>query len=209
MVSKSFCLGVPSLLLMAFLLAACAPHVVPGQLGMSTSQWQQLSKKERHALAKKYQASEQKRQQWVASMTENPEDTLIVSLRAGKAYFPQVEKELAFKPVKATLVDGQCYHAITLTSMANPDDKIALAACYFGGNLLLDPSTQMDLNSKAIDTALGTVRFPFLPAWGRGFTYHNVNSRGNSRLQNVVVHLAKPKAITLESPPSDDVLTSP
>lgn len=182
------------LLSMILTLSACV-SVKPEQIGLSESSWENLSYQEKEKISATYRQTEKLRQKWLGQMRPNPANELTITIASGKAYFPPAFQAQEFLPVIANLIDGKCYQNVPLLARDNPSLVTNLLVCYYQNVLYLDPG----FNNLA--EAKGSLVFPYLPVWQRGFSYPNISSNGPVRLSNA--------RITVQVAKTPDVLNQP
>ncbi len=183
------------LLLITLVLSACV-SVKPEQVGLSTVGWESLSYKEKEKISSTYRKTEKTRQQWLGQMRQNPNNQLTVTIAPGKAYFPPYLEAQEFLPVIMNLTDGKCYQDVQLLARDNPLLVTNLSVCYYQNILYLDPSFSNLAEAK------GSLVFPYLPVWQRGFSYPNISSNGLVRLSNARITIQILKAPDVFNQPS-------
>jgi len=165
------------LLIFAFL-TGCAT-VYPNRLGISQADWDQYSPAKQEQLMSAYeQAQERKKSVHVQAGS----GVLSVKVEGGKALLPPYTNLVAYQTVAFTIKQGDCRRKIPVIE-SDGGEKGKLEVCYKDDTLYLDPSPYDSALS------LGSLQFPYMPVWKRGFTYPNVTSTGLLKLTNAQIYL--------------------
>lgn len=169
------------------LLVGC---VGPNQLGISSQQWQAMSKAQRHQMLKNYKKLKKTAKKNMQTAYNGP--NLQVYLMQGRAMMPPFTQSYTYETVRFKITPGHCRN-IRLNSI-DTNNHVDMKACYNGLTLALDPS------HYDIEKADGSLRFDYNPVWKRGFTYSSVSSTGYVHLQDVNVTIkAIPQKVLIEN----------
>ncbi|HVV69291.1 MAG TPA: hypothetical protein VHE99_09735 [Gammaproteobacteria bacterium] len=162
------------LIFLSLFLTGCAT-VSPNKLGISQSEWDQYSDSQREQLIENYHQAQRSK----ISHAKGGSSLLSVNIQDGKALMPPFTQLTAFQPISFNIREGKCNEKLTIVSAENPEQHTKLGICYQGGTLYMDPSP---IDPSKAD---GSLQFPYMPIWSRGFTYPNVTSTGMAKLTNV------------------------
>ncbi len=164
-----------SVLVLTLLTAACAT-VSPSKLGISQSQWDQYSDTERQQILQGYQQAQRQK----VSSSAKSDSVLQVNIQEGKVTSPPFTDLYVYQPLSFSIQMGDCHKRIPV-SLTDSRKKAALEACYINDTLYLDPSVYEPAK------AIGSLQFPYMPMWKRGFTYPDLSSSGRLKLTHANV----------------------
>lgn len=168
-----------SLLFVSTLFFAGCMTVSPSKLGISQSDWDTYSDDKKSQLMASYEQTQTAKRRVRA---EAGAGVLAVRIKAGTVLLPPYTTPTSYEPIRFTMREGDCHIKIPVTSV-DSEKKGKLEACYKENTLYLDPSPYEP------DLSLGSLQFPYMPVWKRGFTYPNVHSTGLLKLTNAEIFL--------------------
>ena len=87
------------------------------------------------------------------------------------------------KPVLFQIREGECHKQIAVMPQADDGKPGKLEVCYQENVLYMDPSPYNPL------FAVGSLRFPYMPAWKRTFMYPRVSSDGLVKMKQVNISI--------------------
>jgi hypothetical protein len=161
--------------------------VSPSKLGISQADWEEYSPTKQEQLISAYEETQANK--GVAQKTQKSkrnqasESLLLVKIAGGKVLFPPYKALASYMPIDFTVRQGDCRKKIPVTPTDTDKKEGKLAVCYQDDILYLDPSPY----EPAL--AIGSLKFPYMPVWQRGFTYPNVTSTGLLKLTDVHITL--------------------
>ncbi len=110
------------------------------------------------------------------STSARPGLTIVVS---GGTVAPKSLAPTSYQPVKMFIPRGLCNKA---TVFSNGNTKLTqLSACYKDNALFLDPER------FSFNMTRNAISFYAIPLWQSGYTYQNISSHGEARLQKATV----------------------
>lgn len=166
-------------LLIFIFLSGCA-NVSPNKLGISQSDWDEYSPAKKDQLVSAYEQTQKRKR---TADVSSGSGVLSVHIEGGKALLPPYTNLTAYQPTTFTVKQGNCEKKIPIMPVEGSDQPGHLEVCYKSDTLYLDPSPY-DPN-----LFLGSLAFPYMPTWKRGFTYLHVNSAGLLKLTDVNIFL--------------------
>jgi hypothetical protein len=161
-----------------FLLAGCAT-VSPAKLGISQADWEEYSPTKQEELISAYEKTQATKRKTRAQLGSG---ILAVKIEGGTVLLPPYTAPTAYESMQFTMREGDCHIKIPVVP-TDSDKKGKLEACYKDNTLYLDPSPYEP------DLSLGSLQFPYMPIWKRGFTYPNVSSNGLLKLKSAQISL--------------------
>lgn len=164
-----------SLFVLAIILTGCA--ATNTRLGIPQDEWNQYSYEQKEALQEAYRQAQQRRKIFAAKPGEG---VLQVEVQGGTMLLPPYDRQVAYQPLSFTLKQGRCYQDIDVASQDSSKTG-KLKVCYTNDTLYFDPSPYDETYSA------GSLQFPYMAIWRRGFTYNNVSGTGLLKLTNVSV----------------------
>jgi hypothetical protein len=166
-------------LIIVLFLTGCAA-VGPTRLGIPQADWEQYSPAKKAQLLASYEDTQHRKK---AMPIQSGNGVLTVNIAGGKALLPPYTHLITYEPVDFTVKQGDCHKKISITTTDANSQKGKLEVCYTNNTLYLDPSPYDPALS------LGSLQFPYMPVWKRGFTYPHVSSTGLLKLNNVAISL--------------------
>lgn len=109
--------------------------------------------------------------------------TLSVLIEGGTLSFPPFTQASAYVPIMFKIKSGECHKKIEVMPQDRATEPAYLVVCYQNNILYVDPSVD---DPKL---AQGSLKFSYLPVWKRGFTYPNLSSLGQLKLENVHISI--------------------
>lgn len=163
------------LLLITLALSAC---VTPARLGISESEWGNLTPEEQAKIKQGYFEVKKNK---TAGQEKIIPDGSVVHLRVsgGKVGMPPFASAYDYTPFEVDVHSGECQN-INVKEL-HGDKTVGIQVCYFNKTVYLDPS-RYDPNKS-----IGSIQLHYSPIWDRGFTYQNVSSSGYAHFNNVNV----------------------
>lgn len=162
-------------------LSGCAT-VSPNRLGISQSDWDQYSPAKKDQLILAYDQTQSHKK---TVHVKAGKGVLSVRIEGGEALLPPYTNLVRYEPVAFTVRQGDCHKKINVQKVDAVEDEEPgkLEFCYKDDTLYLDPSPYNP------SLSLGSLQFPFMPIWKRGFTYPDVTSTGLLKLTRVHIYL--------------------
>lgn len=160
------------------LLAGCAT-VSPAKLGISEADWEEYSSTKQEELISAYEKAQETKRKTSAQLGTG---ILSVKIEGGTVLLPPYTTPTAYQSMHFTMREGDCHIKIPVIP-TDSDKKGKLEACYKDNTLYLDPSPYEP------GLSIGSLQFPYMPIWKRGFTYPNVSSSGLLKLKSAQISL--------------------
>jgi len=154
--------------------------VTPHKLGISQEDWDQYSPAKQDQLLSAYEETQQRKK---ATRIKSGSGVLAVRIEEGKILLPPYTVPVAYQPILFDIKEGQCRKKFSVEPVDESHKAGTLEACYQDDTLYLDPSPYNP------QLSLGSLQFPYLPAWKRGFMYPNVSSTGLLQLTDTNIFL--------------------
>jgi hypothetical protein len=168
------------LTLLAFVFLAGCATVSASKLGISKADWDQYSPEKQEQLISAYETAQASKK---AIRAQPGSGVLSVKIDGGQASLPPYTGLTAYEPLLFTVKQGDCQRNIPVEGVDAKSKKGKLEVCYKDNILYLDPSPY----DPAL--ALGSLQFPYMPVWKRGFTYSNMTSTGLLKLTGAQIYL--------------------
>ncbi len=166
-------------LALAMGVVACAPSAQ--KIGVSASQWCNMTPEQQQALRDRYARLQVWNRQAQAHPLVYQAPPISVSLQQAEAMMPPFEQYYTVSPNAVMLAPGQC-QSMRLYSRTS-SNHVDMRLCYSGKRLALDAS------HYRFDQREGTLFFYYNPLWQQGFTYTQVASQGYVRLRHADIHI--------------------
>ena len=169
-------------------LSGCASVSVPVKLGITESEWMNISKDKKQILFSNYEQSIKERNQFIKNKKDYVGSVFLeIAIHSGQVMMPPFDYWQDYKPVKFIIFKDQ-YRDIILQSPIDKKSFVELGVYFYENKLYLDPS-RYDLAKKN-----GSISINFSPLWPSGFSYKGINSSGYVRLNNVTIEIISKNA---------------
>lgn len=163
-----------------FLCLSGCMTVTPHKLGISQADWDQYSPSKKDQLSSAYKETQQRKK---TIRIKSGSGVLAVHIEGGRILLPPYTVPVAYQPISFDIKEGQCRKKFSVEPVDETHKAGALEACYQNDTLYLDPSPYNP------QLSLGSLQFPYLPAWKRGFMYPSVSGAGLLQLTNTNIFL--------------------
>lgn len=164
--------------LMAGLLTSCGKPFSE-KIGMSQSDWDNLSSSERTHILENYESIQQTRHTYVPK-TLRMDRALSIKISGGTVAMPPHFASVAYDPILLVIKQDQCKRVSVAAKDKHQHTEVVV--CFWGHELWLDPSNQDAKHANY------SVRMFESSLW-RKFTYNHISSSGYVHFDHATVAL--------------------